>query len=110
MVGEKRFMGVNYLIVIILISVPIIQLGITYYLSISFLIFLIGFGYSSTKFFNSLYVNKYVVIALAVFFVKIFTLAHASVEYRAILLPAREMVCAIGIILMSAYITGHTLN
>ncbi|MEH6659258.1 hypothetical protein [Leeuwenhoekiella marinoflava] len=96
----------NILLCLILISLPFMQLGLTYYISVFFLLFLVSFlrALSVKSFFGAN--SKYIIFGGLFFFLKIFSLvlSEDTFSYRDILIPLRELFCFIGIILISLYL------
>ncbi|WP_336093989.1 hypothetical protein [Leeuwenhoekiella sp. CH_XMU1409-2] len=96
----------NALLFLILCSLPFMQLGFTYYISVFFLLFLVSFlSAFSVKFFFG-FNAKFLIFGSLFFFIKVFSLvvAEENFSYRDILLPLRELLCFIGIIVISLYL------
>lgn len=100
----------NWRIYLILFSIPFIQLGVSYYLSVFFLVFLFIL-IASFKFeiLNNKFFNLFIVFTSIVFINKFLLLHFSNIPIRNSLVPIRELICFIGIYLISISIRSKSL-
>lgn len=89
----------NDLIFLIIVSIPFIQLGIEYYISVFFLVFNVLLMLSLNRVTNKS--ANFLFVGCSVFLLKFFVLGFNSADSRSLLIPLREMSCFVGLILIS---------
>lgn len=110
MIQNKSDQKVNILAIVIFASIPFIQLGFSYYISVSFFVFLIAFYYSAS---STTFLNKdslVLQIGVAAFIIKTIMLTLTSNDTRSILIPVREMTCFIGMFIISSKLSKTTIR
>lgn len=100
----------DYIALLILLCIPFIQLGLSYYISISFVLFMAILSYCISGLTYSFKLNQIALWMLSLFLLKIALLTYSSADTRAILIPAREFICALGMILIAAKIRNSTVE
>jgi|GEM_PF-5946768 len=100
----------NYLVYFILSIIPVIQLGLSFYVSFFFLSFLIVFLFSI----KGLKLDKATAIitfaGASIFLLKGFLLSFVSVETRDVFIPVREMFCYVGLFFMASELSKANLE
>lgn len=98
------------LALLIFASIPFIQLGISYYISVAFLVFIFAFGLSLN---SGLLKNRGITllqIGIAAFFTKTLLMAFTSGDTRSIFYPLRELTCFIGMLLIPRQIERSNMD
>lgn len=95
----------NKLIFSILILIPFLQLGVSFYESVSFTIFVISFLWSLSILREKNKEKDIVLIGCLLFLFKSFLLIFESFDEKEILITIRELVCFTGVILISQKIS-----
>lgn len=88
----------DFWIPIILFSLPFLQLGLTFYESVSFITFLLFFFFSLKLSIINQKVFVFSLIALFLFLTKAIIVSVKTVDIRNSLIPIRELVCFIGLV------------
>jgi hypothetical protein len=98
------------LALLIFASIPFIQLGVSYYISVAFLVFIIAFGLSIN---SGLFKSRGITllqIGIAAFFTKTLLLAFTSGDTRSIFYPLRELTCFLGMLLIPRQIEDSPIT
>lgn len=89
---------------LIILALPFIQLGVSYYFSFFFILFVFSFLLSLTSNINKKEFHL-LLIGCSVFLIKSVILSFYSSSIREILFPLREMTCFIGIVAITNFLS-----
>lgn len=100
-----RVSNSNWIVYLILIFIPFIQLGISYYESVFFVVFLVSFTFSIKVCLSN---NRFFYFSLMfmtfIFLLKFVLLLFSNSSFREALIPMREFLCMISIYIISVRI------
>lgn len=100
----------NKIVLFIFLIIPFLQLGYDYYLSVSFIAFLILIFLSRNILYGNKYIFNIILIASLLFLVKVFILIFIFPDLREIFIPLREAFCFVGLIFISRKISKTNFN
>lgn len=105
-----KYKSSTFLFFFIMIMLPFVQLGMSYYVSVFFLCFLVALAVSLKMSNISAQLVNIIFYSAAIFLIKVCSLLFSGAEIRDILIPLREWLCYLGIILISTKISKGSVS